>query len=100
MTPKSTIEAKHYVAPRGRIVDSASRLADEVVRQLGLRESVSVDLREMRGLSSSYFNVLLQRVIPVTTLAKFPHRVEFIFDSPAQEQVLKRSLEYASRTVV
>src|SRR5687768_4027868 len=99
MTPKSTIEAKLHVDPGGRIVESAVRLADEVVRQLGFSDVVAVDFHEMRGLSSSYFNVLLQRIVPVTTLAEFPRRVELIFESPAQEQVFKRSLDFATRTV-
>lgn len=93
------IEAKRFVHPEGRIVDSAERLADEVVRQLATHDVVTIDLREMRGLSSSYFNVLLQRVIATTTYAELSRRVGFVFDSPAQQQTFKRSLDFASRTV-
>lgn len=99
MTTETTIEAKGFVDPTGEIVASAARLADEVVRQLAVHEVVTVNLRQMRGLSSSYFNVLLQRVSGVTSISEFPRRVRFIFDTSAQEVVFKRSLDFASRTV-
>jgi hypothetical protein len=99
MNVPNTIHARQFLDPQGRIVESAKLLADEVLTQLAAHDVVTVDLRELRGLSSSYFNVLLQRVLPVTTLADFPRRVQLMFDSPAQEHVYKRSLDFASRTV-
>jgi hypothetical protein len=99
MIPTHIIQARHFLDPEGRIVESAALLADEVVRQLASHNTVTVDLRELRGLSSSYFNVLLQRVSQVTTLAEFPTRVQLLFDSTAQQQVFNRSLDRANRTV-
>jgi hypothetical protein len=99
MTHAITIQARRFVDREGRIVESAAALADEVVRQLAIHDIIAVDLLEMRGLSSSYFNVLLQRISAVTTLPEFSRRVRILFDSPAQEQVFKRSLDFASRTV-
>jgi hypothetical protein len=95
----ATVIAKQFLHPRGRIVDSAARLADEVTRQLESHETISIDLRGMRGLSSSYFNLLLQRVMSVTTPDAFSQRVTFLFDSAAQEQVYQRCLDFARRTV-
>lgn len=94
-----TILAMQFVDSHGRIVESGSLLANEVVRQLQLADVVRVDFQKMRGLSSSYFNVFLQRVLPVTTMPDFPRRVEMLFDSPAQEQVFRRSLDSVQRTV-
>jgi len=99
MTPKCKIQANLLIDSQGGIVESAVRLADEVLRQLAIHDVVTVDLHQMRGLSSSYFNVLLQRVSAVTTLPEFPRRVQLLFDTPAQELVFKRSLEFARRTV-
>ncbi|MCC6423353.1 MAG: hypothetical protein IT447_07715 [Phycisphaerales bacterium] len=88
-----------FIEANGSIVASAELLAKEIVIQLTDHKVVMVDLSQMRGLSSSYFNVLLQRVGDAITLAEFPQRVRLQFDTAAQEQVFNRSLEYARRTV-
>lgn len=93
------IEARQFVDPSGRIVESATRLADEVARQLALHDVVAIDFRGMRGLSSSYFNVLIQRVVHETTPTEFLRRIQPLFDSSPQQQVFNRSLDFASRTV-
>ncbi|MCC7351131.1 MAG: hypothetical protein IT446_11230 [Phycisphaerales bacterium] len=94
-----TIHAKQFVDAEGGIVASAARLADQVVVQLKIHEFVEVDLSQLRGLPSSYFNVLLQRVIAEITLPEFTRRVRMRFDTPAQELMFNRSLEFARRTV-
>jgi hypothetical protein len=99
MTFAGTVKARAFVDPQGRIVESAGLLADEVLRQLPMVEVITIDFSDMRGLSSSYFNFLLQRVIAVITVAELNRRLVMAFDSPAQQQVYQRSLGFASRTV-
>jgi hypothetical protein len=93
------VEAKQFVAPSGSIVESAALLGDEVNARLRGAELVRVDLSGLRGLSSSYFNTLLQRVVPMTGIEDFPRRVELVFDSAAQEQVFARSMDFLKRSV-
>ena len=95
----TTIEAKQCLDPRGGIVASASLLADAVVRRLAEGNVVEIDLTTVRGLSSSYFNVLLQRVLPVTGIDHFADRIKLRYDSAAQELVFNRSFESARRGV-
>jgi hypothetical protein len=99
MTPANTIKAKEFVDPQGRIVESAGLLADEVLRQLPMVEVITIDFSDMRGLSSSYFNFLLQRVAAMITVPELKRRLVMAFDSPAQQHVFERSLSFASRTV-
>jgi hypothetical protein len=95
--PQFTIEAHRFLDARQRIVASASLLADEVVRRLAEHDVLLIDLRGMRGVTSSYYNVLLQRVLSVLPMSDLPRRVRFCFDSAAQEQIYGRSLESATR---
>ena len=95
--PPFAIEAHRFRDPRDRIVASASLLADELVSRLAEHDVVLVDLRGMRGVTSSYYNVLLQRVLGVLPMTDLARRVRFCFDSAAQEQVYGRSLESAKR---
>jgi len=89
------IVAKEFVDPSGNIVGSAMLLANEVVRQLHSADAVTIDLSGMRGLSSSYFNVVIHEVLPSTGLADFERRVRLRFDTEAQAQVFARSYEVA-----
>jgi hypothetical protein len=92
-----TIPANSFRDPHDRIVASAARLADEAVRALAAHDVIEIDLAGMRGVTSSYYNVLLDRVLGVVPLADFPRRVKIRFDSAAQKLVFNRSLESATR---
>lgn len=96
MPSASTIEARQFVDADNRPVESADLLAAEAVRLLASHDVLVIDLGGMRGLSSSYFNVLLKRIIQIMTAADLQRRIKFTFDSPAQELVFKRSLEFVS----
>ena len=93
----TTIDAKRFLDPQGRIVASGQLLADEVARALSQHDVVQINFGGMRGLPSSYFNVLLQRIIPVANAQDFCRRVMTCFDSTAQEQVFRRSFESVTR---
>ena len=92
-----TVSANAFRDPQDRIVASASRLADEVVRVLAVHDVVEIDLCGMRGVTSSYYNVLLHRVLGVIPVADFSRRVKMRYDSAAQEMVFNRSFELARR---
>ena len=92
-----TVSANAFRDPQDRIVASAARLADEVVRLLSAHDLIEIDLGGMRGVTSSYYNVLLHRVLEVIPAGDFPRRVKLRFDSAAQQLVFNRSLESATR---
>ena len=81
-----TITATKYQDADQRIVESAAMLAREVLCALESHEVVEIDLHGLKGLSSSYFNVLLQQVLPVTTVGGFAKRVHLRFGSAAQRR--------------
>jgi hypothetical protein len=53
---------------------------------------VTVSFRGVRGAGSSYFNVLLHRIVDWTGLDQFERRVNFEFDLPSQKFVFDQSL--------
>jgi hypothetical protein len=95
----TTIVAREFQDADGRIVESAARLAAEVLSALESHQVVEIDFHDLKGLSSSYFNVLLQQVLPVTTVSGFPQGVHLRFGSAAQQQVFARCFEFAKRAV-
>jgi hypothetical protein len=92
-----TVLANAFRDPQDRIVASAARLAEEVVRLLATHDVIEIDLGGMRGVTSSYYNVLLHSVLEVVPPPDFPRRVKIRFDSAAQQLVFNRSLESATR---
>jgi hypothetical protein len=86
------IRAIDYIDPDGLIVRSGELLARQVLETLRHDESVRVQLRGLSGISSSYFNILLKRVIEDMGCDVL-HRVQFDFASPLQKQIFDRSWE-------
>jgi hypothetical protein len=76
-------------------VESAGVVADAVVVYLADHDEVVVDLSGVRGVPSSFFNVLLLRVAEAFGAAALDSRVRFTLDSDAQQDVLNRSLSAA-----
>lgn len=56
------IEAKDFIRESRPVVECAADLSHEVVRQLRAGASVVVSVHGVRGVSSSFFNVLLKEV--------------------------------------
>jgi hypothetical protein len=87
------IKASNFVDPTASIVKSALSLAAAIVQQLAVGNDVIVDLAGLKGLSSSYFNPILQIVKQEFGIEAFGTRVRFSFDSSAQRLVFNRSFE-------
>ncbi len=86
-------QAADFTDPDENMVQSAERLASAILDKLADQEKVIVSLRGMRGVSSSYFNVLLRSVATSFGAAALKDRISFLFDSFAQELVYERSLK-------
>ena len=87
------IAASAYWRDTDPIVDSATRLAEAVVSSLRSGGSVIVSLRGVRGITSSFANVILQRVVEEFGPEAVKDRLRFQTDSETQERVLARSLQ-------
>jgi len=92
------IQAKDFVDPRGLILESAERLANEVAARLKGGSDIEISLSELKGASSSYFNVLLLRLIEVFGANEIRNRVTFQFRTIAQQQVFQRSLDSIAKS--
>lgn len=88
-----TIEALSLIQPDRSIVENAEILANHVLQSLASTHKVCVSMAGVRGVSSSYFNLLLRRLVNAFDVDVVQDRVMFRFDSPVQEQVFRRSLE-------
>jgi len=86
------IRAIDFIDPDGLIVRSGELLARQVLGTLRHDESVRVQFRGLSGISSSYFNILLKRLIEDMG-PDVLHRVQFEFVSPLQKQIFDRSRE-------
>lgn len=96
-SPPVVILASDYWRASESIVDGAARLAEAVVLALKSARTVTVSLRGVRGVTSSFANVVLQRVAEAHGPASMRERLLFETDSEAQRQVLSRSMDAAEQ---
>ncbi|MBW2703205.1 MAG: hypothetical protein JRF33_20485 [Deltaproteobacteria bacterium] len=89
---ETSLKAIDFADAAESLVDSAERLASVLLEKLGGQEKVTISLVGLRGVSSSYFNVVLSEVVSVYGIDAIGDRIEFLFDSYAQELVLGRSM--------
>lgn len=90
--PIPRIDAKRYLDQSGSIVRSGEILASAVVDVLARERVVEVDLTNLKGASSSYFNAFLSEFSERLGLEELGARVIPRFGTPTQESVFKRSL--------
>lgn len=87
------VKAMDYWHPQDSIVDTAARVADAVSNALRGQRRLTVSLKGLRGISSSFANILLQRIVADHGSSALDERVLFETDSHAQAEVLRRSIE-------
>jgi hypothetical protein len=92
------VDAREFIDPQGSIVESARLLGLQVQQVVKSRQQpVEISLLGMKGLSSSYFNLLLRMLIEVTGVDQVRDRVRWRFDSPLQKSVFERSWSVISK---
>ncbi|HTW93998.1 MAG TPA: hypothetical protein VMD30_04330 [Tepidisphaeraceae bacterium] len=94
-----TIDASKFLDKQGLAVESALLLATAVLDHLGRGETVEVSMVGMRGVPSSYFNVLLSRIVDGFGVGAMDGRVTFRFDTRTQREIFHGSLESVRRSV-
>jgi anti-anti-sigma regulatory factor len=90
---QTELNASRYIDPQQELVASAKLLADAANDALARAPSVTIDLRGLRSVSSSYFNMLLSLVASTSGNDAIKSRLHFRFLSSAQEQIFKLSFE-------
>jgi len=86
------LKALDFTQPSRSVVDSARALGDEVCRRVASSPTVVVAFDGLRGVSSSYFNVLFQTIRDTAGTETLRSAVEFRYDSDAQRTIAQRSL--------
>lgn len=90
--PFTRVAALDHLDEQGSIVKSGIRLARAVIANLGGNGNVLVDLRGLRGASSSYFNVFLGEVQETCGLAGLDRNILIEFANGIQRTTYERSL--------
>jgi STAS-like domain of unknown function (DUF4325) len=93
------IQAKDHLDAQGLSRESASLLADAVVARLNDGADVEISLSGLNGMPSSYFNVVLLRIMREFGVDAINRRVKFQFDTEVQRQVFQRSFDAAAKSV-
>lgn len=92
-----SILAKDHFDPDGSVVHSGMRLADAVLAAIEAGARVEIDLREVKGAGSSYFNIFLRRIDEALGISAMDRCIQVRFASKVQEMVFERSLESMRR---
>lgn len=89
----SRLEAIDHLDSEGLVVKSAHLFADAVLRQLRNGKPTTASFQGLRGASSSYFNVFLQRMADDGGLSEIGSRLLLHFGTPVQQSIFNRSLD-------
>lgn len=94
MADQIEINAAKWIEPEMAVTESAERAAEAINHALSEsdRVMVEVNLCELRGIPSSYFNLLLRRVAEAHGISAID-RVRFKLGSVVQQRVYERSAQ-------
>jgi hypothetical protein len=87
------VVAMDHWSPRDSVVENAERLADAIAAALASPGQVTVSLKGLRGITSSFANVILARMAREVGGVAARARVVFETDTELQREILARSLE-------
>jgi len=99
MLTETALFAKDFIHPSGIILESAELLASAAVKGLSESERVSIAMAGMSVVSSSYFNIILRRVLEAYGRDALD-RVHLSSTSSLLRQIFERSREAARRLSV
>ena len=90
---RTTINTLDHLDPSRPVTETAEVVAGAVLRGLDSGGSVTVSVRGVCGVPSSFFNVILKAVQQHVGGRVDPARLGFEFDSKLQEMIYQRSLD-------
>lgn len=83
----------------GSAIDGGAKLAEVVIAHINRGGRVRVSFAGLRGLPSSFYNVLLMRILERSDGRDLDAVVEFEFDSRPQEEIFQRSRDRVIQTM-
>ena len=86
------LKALDFSAPNRAVVDAARLLAGAAVADLDRAECVEIDFTGLRGVSSSYFNVLFGDVVRALGPTALRTRLVCHYETKGQAELAGRSL--------
>lgn len=87
-----TLAAKDFLRPDETVVQGADRIAAEIARHHSVGTPVVLSVRGVRGLSSSFFNVVLAAVASGGPGHLGPDWFKVETDTQVQRDIFERSL--------
>ena len=87
-----TLRAAEFVKSDGSVVGSAEEIAMAAVLALGRAGELIIDVRDVRGAPTAFFNVILLRIRDAVGADRLDRDVRFELGSGAQRLVFERSL--------
>lgn len=89
----TVINAKDFIDEKKPVVDAAAQVGDSAAAVLRAGGSVVVSVEDVRGVSSTFFNVILSRVAPVLRNDFGDGRFEVQTGNKTQALIYQRSLD-------
>lgn len=93
----TVINAKDFIDEKKPVIDSATKVGDQAASVLRAGGSVVVSVQDVRGVSSSFFNVILSRVATVLHNDFDDGRFEVQTGNKTQALIYQRSLDAVKR---
>ena len=87
------IRAGDYVDPKHAVIDSAALIVATAIQHLRRGDNVRLTGQGVRGVSSSFFNVVLRGVVAEVGRAELLNRFDVQTETETQSLIYKRSLE-------
>ncbi len=93
MTASVPVNAATYLKPRNDVIVSARELAEGVLRITRTGAPVLISFEDMRGVASTFFNTLFEKLLGELGSEQFDALIECRYGTRVQEQAAKRSLD-------
>ena len=90
------INAKDFIDESKPVIDAANAIGAKAAAQLRAGGSVIVSVLGVRGVSSSFFNVILSAVAPILHNDFSDERFVVETETKTQSMILKRSIDALS----
>lgn len=87
----TTVLAKDHLDPQGVIVRSADLVANAIISKLKGDDLVELELNGLPGVSSSYYNLALRRIVAEVGVEGLD-RIRVRFASKLQQTIFERSM--------
>jgi STAS-like domain of unknown function (DUF4325) len=91
------LRASDYIDPSVSYVSNAIAFANVAIEAMSNSPQITVDFGGVRSVSSSFFNMLLSRIVEELGVDALRTRVSFRFSSTAQKVIFDRSFQAVLR---